>query len=131
MINNNKNLILDLTLKFALDIIDFSEELESKRKYVIANQILKSGCSIGANVKESQGAESRLDFIHKLKVAAKEAEETEYWLTLCNLSTHYPFKQELMDELISIKKVLSKIISSSKIKVSKESAHKQINKPAN
>jgi len=119
----SENLILDLTLKFALTIIEFSETLEEKRKYVIANQILKSGCSIGANVNEAQSAESKQDFIHKMKVASKEAEETEYWLTLCKLSKTYPFREELMIEVINIKKVLSKIISTSKGK----SAHKQIN----
>ncbi len=53
-------------------IIDFYELLEEKRKYVIANQLLKAGTSIGVNVHESQNAESRADFIHKMKIALKE-----------------------------------------------------------
>jgi four helix bundle protein len=56
-------------------IIDFCEELERKRKFVIANQLLKAGTSIGANIHEAQNAESRADFIHKVKIAAKEVEE--------------------------------------------------------
>ncbi len=70
MTNNQPNLILELTFQFSLDIIEFCEVLEVKRKYVIANQLLKSGTSIGANAREAQGAESRADFVHKLKIAA-------------------------------------------------------------
>lgn len=74
----SKNLILSLSFEFALEIIKYCEILEEKRKFVIATQLLKSGTSIGANVKEAQNAESKNDFIHKLKIALKEAEETEY-----------------------------------------------------
>jgi four helix bundle protein len=112
--NDKENLIVNLTFEFALDIVEFSEELEALRKYAIANQILKSGTSIGANVREAQNAESKGDFIHKLKIAAKEADETEYFLLLCQFSKTYPFNQSLLDKLIVIIKILSKIISSSK-----------------
>jgi len=114
MRNDRENLIVNLTFQFALDIIEFSEELEGLRKYVIAKQILKSGTSIGANVREAQNAESKNDFIHKLKIAAKEADETEYFLLLCQFSKTYPFDQSLLDKLGVIVRVLSKIISSSK-----------------
>jgi four helix bundle protein len=76
-----------------------------KRKYVIARQILKSGTSIGANIRESQGAESKADFTHKLKIAAKEAEETEYWLLLCEKSKDYPNPSELKTKLLSLQKL--------------------------
>jgi len=110
----NENIILTKTFEFALNVISFSEELEQLRKFVISKQILRSGTSIGANVREAQNAESKKDFIHKMKIAAKEAEETEYWLELCKHSQNYPYNPELMNQLISIKKLLSKIISSSK-----------------
>lgn len=71
MRNDKDNLIVNLTLEFALDIIEYTELLESKKKFVIANQLLKSGTSIGANVWEAQNAESKLDFVHKLKIAAR------------------------------------------------------------
>lgn len=112
--NKDKNLIVDLTFEFALKIIKYVEELESMRKYVIANQLLKSGTSIGANVREAQNAESKNDFVHKMKLAAKEADETEYWLLICSKSEGYPENGELQNELTVISKVLSKIISSSK-----------------
>lgn len=114
MRNDKENLIVKLTFEFALDIIEFSEELEEKRKFVIARQILKSGTSIGANVREAQNAESKNDFIHKLKIAAKEADETEYFLLLCKFSKTYPFNDELLEKLKIIIKILSKIIASSK-----------------
>jgi four helix bundle protein len=76
MNQGKENLIVTLTFQFALDIIGFAEKLEEKRTYNLANQLFRSGTSIGANVNEAQNAESKSDFIHKMKVAAKEAEET-------------------------------------------------------
>jgi four helix bundle protein len=114
MRDDKENLIVKLTFEFALDIIEFSELLESKKKFVIARQILKSGTSIGANVREAQNGESKNDFIHKLKIAAKEADETQYFLLLCKFSKTYPYDEVMYDKLIVIIKVLSKIISSSK-----------------
>ena len=84
------------------------------KEYIIAKQILKSGTSIGANIREVQNAESKADFIHKFKIAAKEADETEYWLLICKYSENYPDCDHLMDKILSIKKVIAKIISSSK-----------------
>ena len=114
---NTGNAVVDLSFEFALSIIAFTQELEEKKKFVIAKQLLGSGTSIGANIWEAQNAESKTDFIHKLKIAAKEADETEYWLLLCQFSENYPDTEKLRDELISIKKLLSKIISSSKTSI--------------
>lgn len=65
-------------------------------KYEMASQLFKSGTSVGANAKEAQNAESQADFIHKFKIAAKEADETEFWLKLCIASKHYPNPSELL-----------------------------------
>lgn len=108
------NLIVQLSFTFALKIIQYTATLENRRKYVIARQLLKSGTSIGANVREAQNAESKLDFIHKLKIASKEAGETEYWLLLCNESDGYNECNELIRECNVIIKLLSKIIASTK-----------------
>jgi four helix bundle protein len=112
--NKAENLIVNLTFGFSLKIIAYTEDLEQLRKYVMANQVLKAGTSIGANVREAQNAESKEDFIHKMKVAAKEADETQYWLELCNQSKNYPKCNELLQDLGSIIRVLSKIIGTSK-----------------
>jgi four helix bundle protein len=109
-----QNIILDKSIEFALKIIEYTEKLETGRKYIIANQLLRSGTSIGANVREAQSAESKADFIHKLKIADKETNETEYWLILCENSKNYPNPNELIDLLKDIKNILSKIIITTK-----------------
>jgi four helix bundle protein len=114
MRNDHENLIVDLTFKFSLMTIDYCEELENTKKYVIARQLLKSGTSIGASVREAQNAESKADFIHKFKIAAKEADEAEYWILLCKEAKNYPNPENLLIALQSIIKIISKIISSSK-----------------
>ena len=114
MRNDKENVIVEKTVAFSLAIIKYCEALEHDRKYVIANQLLKSGTSIGANVFESQNAESKADFIHKMKVAAKEASEAKYWLILCEKSEGYRFEEKLRNDLEEILRILSKIISSSK-----------------
>ncbi|MEX2380687.1 MAG: four helix bundle protein [Vicingaceae bacterium] len=115
-----RNEILELSFEFALRIIEYTELLEEKRKYVIARQLLKSGTSIGANIREAQSCESKLDFVHKLKISAKEAEETEYWLLLCRKSKSYPDpNSQLETDLLSIQKLLSKIIFTTREKIKK------------
>ncbi len=114
MRNDKKNIIVEHTFTFALQIIEFCETLEAARKFVIARQLLKSGTSIGANIREAQNAESKADFIHKMKIAAKEADEIEYWLMLCKQSANYPYNDKLENNLNEIIRILSKIISTSK-----------------
>ena len=109
-----KNVIVKKSFEFALKIIEYADELENLRKYVIARQILKAGTSIGANIREAQSCESRADFIHKLKISAKEAEETEYWLLLCKHSKNYPDNDALFPFLNEIQRLLTSIISTSK-----------------
>lgn len=114
MTNEKDNIIVELTFSFALKIIEYTELLEVNKKFVVAKQLLRSGTSIGANVWEAQSAESRADFIHKLKISAKEASETEYWLRLCDESKSYPNSNGLREDVLSIKKVLGKIIATAK-----------------
>jgi four helix bundle protein len=114
MRNDKDNVIIKMTYEFALSIIEFCELLEESRKYLIGRQLLKSGTSIGANAREAQNAESKADFIHKIKIAIKEADETEYWLYLCKNSKNYPSPDNLIFKVREIIKVLSKIISTSK-----------------
>jgi len=115
MRNDRENLIVDLTIEFTLMIIEFSERLEEVRKFVVAKQTLRAGASIGSNTWEAQNAESKADFIHKYKIAAKEADETTYWLTVCQRAKTYPEPgPELINSLTTIKRIISKIISSSK-----------------
>jgi len=110
------NIILEKTFDFALMIIAYSELLDDHKKFQLSKQVIRAGTSIGANVREAQNAESKADFIHKMKIAAKEADETEYWLLLCKVSDKYPFDEELLEKLKEISMVLSKIIGTTKRK---------------
>ncbi len=101
-------------MEFALEIIAYSELIEEHKKFIIARQLLRAGTSIGANIREAQNAESKADFIHKMKIAAKEADETGYWLHLCEMSKNYPYDKNLKEKLQSIINIISKIISTSK-----------------
>jgi len=108
------NVAVDKSFELALSIIDFSELLFKHGKTVVAKQLRRSGTAVGALVAESQDAESKADFIHKLKIALKEAKETYYWLTLCEKSAHLPAElklQALCEENI---KILSKIVVSTR-----------------
>lgn len=108
------NVILTRTISFSLEIIKYCEQLEELKKYVIARQLMRCGTSIGANVHEAQNAESKADFVHKFKIAAKEIEETKYWLILCKESESYPDCDNLKEQLFEIEKIITKIISTSK-----------------
>ena len=110
----NKSFITDLSFDFAQSIIVYCDILYDNKKFNISNQLIRSGTSIGANISEAQHSESKLDFIHKMKIASKEAAETEYWLKLCNNNVNYPDCNVMLNKLISIQKILSKIISTSK-----------------
>lgn len=114
MRNYKSNPIVEKTFHFAVLVVEFSDLLIEKKRFAIADQLLRAGCSIGANVREAQGAESKADFIHKMKVAYKEAEETEFWLELCNCAKSYPKPELLLDKIEEILKILNSIISTSK-----------------
>lgn len=114
MRSDRENVIVIKSVDFSLAIIKYCEVLEQGRKYVIANQLLRCGTSIGANIFEAQNAESKADFIHKMKIAAKEASETLYWFMLCEQSDSYQFDEKLKANLNEIIRILSKIIATSK-----------------
>ena len=114
MRDDKENLIVQMTFQFSLDVMKFCDELELKRKYKMTTQLWRSGTAIGANVREAQNAESKADFIHKMKIAVKEADETEYCLLLCKHSKSYPVNDALLSKVSEIIRIISKIISTSK-----------------
>jgi four helix bundle protein len=116
-----KNQVVEKSIEFAIDIIEYCEILEYHRKFIISKQLLKSGTSIGANVHEAQNAESKADFIHKMEIAAKELEETKYWLILCSRAKSYPndelnLSQKIHELGLIIYKIISSSIKSNKLK---------------
>ena len=113
MINFENNPLITKTVQFSLYIIDYCELLDEKKKYVVSKQLLRSGTSIRANSFEPQNPYSKKDFINKIKIAAKELEETKYWLYLCKHSKNYPFNENLENQVIEIGKIIYKILSTS------------------
>ena len=115
-----ENVIKDKTFSFAVKIVDlYKILLEGKKEYVMSRQILKSGTSIGANVREAMNAESSNDFVHKLGISQKEADETLYWLELLFRSGYineFEF-EEYKNDCDEILKVIKSIIISMKRKL--------------
>jgi len=109
-----ENPLLKSTFAFSLQIIDYCGQLQALKYYPLANQLFKSGTSIGANAIEAQNAESKADFIHKMKIAAKEADEAQYWLKLCKYSERFPDCTALLNQLDEITRILGKILTTSK-----------------
>lgn len=108
------NLIIDLTMEFSLNAIVKVKQVKAIGEYELSRQFFKSATSVGANVREAQHAESRPDFIHKMKLAAKEAEESLYWIEIMKRGFDVPGLDELEGQAIVIQKVLSKIIGTTR-----------------
>ena len=111
------NQVLNDSKAFALRIIRLYNYLkEEKQVYVLSKQVLRSGTSIGANIRESVNAQSRMDFINKLNIALKEANETEYWLELLHESDYLDDKQyeSIYNDCGKIAATLTKIIKTTK-----------------
>lgn len=122
MNSEKPNIIKELCLELAGEILLLCERLEGRKKFVLANQLLRCGTSIGAHVFEAQHAESRIDFIHKMKIAAKEASETLYWLTLCQRI------EGLMKDATAIEKVNQAIRIISRIIITAKAGEETVKK---
>ena len=104
----------DKSLSFGVQIVKLAQKLQTEEKeYVVSRQILKSGTSIGANIRESQNAQSKADFVSKLTIALKEADETQYWLELMMLSELIS-ETEYNDLLKDLKEIIAILTSSVK-----------------
>lgn len=112
------NTIVKLTFSFAQAIWDLSAELDDRRKYAVSNRLFRSDTGIGVLVRDAQNGESLADFVHKMKIALKEADETEYRLLLCQ-SRDITSATTCLEKLLPIIRILNKIISTSKAKFKK------------
>ena len=101
------------SMDFAVNIIALVKELKNQRETIIANQIGRSGTSIGANIREAQYAHGKADFIAKLQIALKECSESEYWLELLIESGYYG-ETTILEQCIEIKKLLIASINTAK-----------------
>jgi len=118
MVNDmKKNVIKDKSFAFALRAVKLYKYLcDNKKEYVLSKQILRSGTAIGALVREAEHAESKADFIHKMAIAQKEANETDYWIELLYQSEYIDEKSysSIISDIQEVKKILSSILITSK-----------------
>lgn len=112
-----ENIIKNKTFDFGKRIVRMSIYLEqNKKEFVLSKQLKRSGTAPGALVRESEHAESRKDFIHKLSIALKEANETEYWLQMIKEGEYITIKEfeSIHSDCMEIIKILAAIVKSSK-----------------
>lgn len=124
MVNENysmkKNIVKDKSFKFAIRVVRLYQFLVAKKKeFILSKQLLRSGTSVGAIVREAEHAETKKDFIHKMAIAQKEINESIYWLELLK-ETDYLNESEfksLNDDAIEIIRLITSIIKSTKANI--------------
>lgn len=113
----SKSIVQEKSFAFALEIISQYKYLTTtQREFILSKQLLKSGTSIGANVREALKGESRKDFLSKMNIALKESEETEYWIDLLIQSNYIDYKSGklLQEKSTELCKILSRIVTTTK-----------------
>lgn len=106
--------LLEKSKALALDVIKACNEMKSaKRESVLTNQFLRSGTSVGANIREAFYAQSKADFISKLQIALKECSESEYWIELLSESGYYK-DTRLLNQCTELKRMLISSINTAK-----------------
>ena len=117
-----ENKLVELSMEFSVDIINLVKHLKSNHESIISNQIGRSGTSIGANIREAQYAHGKADFVSKLQIALKEANETGYWLELL-VETEYITEEEyktLNQKCTILRAMLIVYINTTKQKIQKK-----------
>ena len=119
------NILVNKSFKFAVRIINLYKYLcDNKKEFILSKQLLRSGTSIGANINESQEAQSKNNFVSKLSISLKEARESKYWIELLK-ETDYLTNQEassIIEDLVEILKLLTSIIKSTKQNIKEKNA---------
>lgn len=111
------NVIENKSFQFAIRTVRLYKFLcEEKKEYILSKQLLRAGTSIGANVTESQQAQSKPDFVSKISIALKEASETKYWIKLLGATEYLSENQtkSILDDCVEIEKILVTILKSAK-----------------
>jgi four helix bundle protein len=110
------NIIKEKSFAFALRVVKLYQFLVEKKEFVLSKQLLRSGTSVGAMIRESEHAESKADFIHKMAIAQKEANESEYWIELLFQSGYLSQEQyhSIYEDIQELNKIIASIIITSK-----------------
>ena len=118
IMKKGENALKQKSYSFALEIIKVCRELQTEKEFILSKQLLRSGTAIGALVEEANQAESKADFIHKLSIANKEANETQYWIRLLIDSEVLDSAQGevLLKQCTELIKILTASIKTSKLK---------------
>ena len=113
---NNHSILQDKSFSFALQIIGLCKKLQEDKEFVLSKQLLRSGTAIGALIREAEHAESKADFIHKMAIAQKEANESKYWIELLFQSDYIKQTkyQEVTSKIDELNKILASILITSK-----------------
>ena len=120
---DNKNILRDKSYQFSLDIIKLCKYLqETKKERILSNQVLRSGTAIGALLCEAEYAQSLPDFINKLSISLKEANETRYWIRLLRDSKYIEqsSSKNFLDQINQLISMLISSINTSKRKLKEE-----------
>ncbi len=116
------NVVKGKSFAFAVRIVNLYKHLcEKKKEFVLSKQLLRSGTAIGALAREAEQAESKADFVHKMAIALKEANETEYWLELLHVTKYLETKEfsSIQEDVAELLKLLTSIINTSKQRMAK------------
>ncbi len=119
----DKNVLRNKSYQFAIRIVKFSQYLQmEKKEFVLSKQILRSGTAIGALIREAEYGQSKLDFIHKMSIALKEANETEYWINLLKDTEYIDEKlfQSLVNDCQELLRLLIASIKTIKLKINSQ-----------
>ena len=111
-----RNAVVEETFELASRVMDYTEVL-LRTNSVFADQILRSGTSVGSHTREAQSAESLADFVHKMKMAHKELEETDFRLALCHVKAHYPHDDDLVRRTKVLIPLFHRILTTSRTRL--------------
>ncbi len=123
----DNNILVDKSFQLAIRVVNLYKYLcESKKEFTLSKQLLRSGTSVGANINESQDAQSKNDFISKLSISLKEARETKYWIELLKETEYLTNKEadSILKDLTEIIKLLVSIIKTTKNNLKEKNAKK-------
>ena len=113
----DNNILVDKSFQFAIRIVNLYQYLcKDKKEFILSKQLLRSGTSVGANINESQDAQSKNDFISKLSISLKEARETKYWIELLRETDYLTIKEanDILEDSVELIKLLVSIIKTTK-----------------
>lgn len=120
VMQKKENIVMSKSFDFALKTIDLYKHLISNQKeYILSKQLLRSGTAIGALIKEAEHAQSKADFLNKMNIALKEANESEYWLELLKASNYIGDEKHLalLSDISELIRILASIVKTTKHKL--------------